>query len=122
VKFLESKISKPRTRKILLNNIPQKIFTPMESLPDLVRNDMKAKGMTEIPSDMNYLCCVATGKATGTHSLPLIKYLATQCMEIDFNSSFETLEDEFKECTGMILSEHNHEQLQNTINCLSYSM
>ncbi|GAA4651199.1 hypothetical protein GCM10023116_34820 [Kistimonas scapharcae] len=95
--------SKPRTKQTLLHNITQSFVPHPEKLPNLVSEAMLQKDIRSIPNIFvlhRFMTCQKHDK----HSIALIKYLASQCMQIDFNSPFETLEGEYEDCARLLLT------------------
>ncbi|MCK5894040.1 MAG: hypothetical protein KAG53_06420 [Endozoicomonadaceae bacterium] len=105
IKSLVHYIEKPRTRKNLLERRYQLFRANCNNFPDLVRKDMEKTKMTSLPSNIYKLCTVMTGADFDMTPMGLIKHLTTQCMDIDSNSKYETLEEERKECSELIHSQ-----------------
>ena len=121
LKVLTQQINNPRTKQKLLD-ISTHFFStiPIESLPTLVREDIENKGMRSIPENIHLLHQAMTCNEFEMHSLPLIKYLTTQCMHIDFNTPFETLKKEYEDCAQILLTPcSNTEEILQQMDCIS---
>ncbi|MCK5894037.1 MAG: hypothetical protein KAG53_06405, partial [Endozoicomonadaceae bacterium] len=104
IKLLAHYINKPRTIQTLLNNIYQQLCASYDNLPDLVKKDMKNNNILKLPDNIHILHLIMTCHEFSVSSLALLKHLTTQCMDIDSNSPFETLVDEFGDCSQLIFS------------------
>ncbi|WP_211824587.1 hypothetical protein [Kistimonas asteriae] len=114
LKSLTQQINNPRTKQTLLNNSTKLFSTiPYENLPSVVREDIEKKDIPSIPENIHILHQIMTCHEFEMHSIALIKHFTTQCMQIDFNSPFETLEEEYSDCARLLLTPgSNTEEVQ----------
>ncbi len=118
---LTQQIKNPRTKQTLLHNSTQLFSTiPLERLPHLVREDMEGKGIPGIPESIYLLHQIMTCPEFEMHSIELIKHLSTQLMQIDVNTTFETLEEEYEDCAKLLLTPgSNREETRQQMDCIS---
>lgn len=118
--FLISQINSPRTTRTLLDNINKQFSCSIEDLPEFVRQDMRNKRLIQLPKNIHILYCLASLFPAEKLPLTLIKHITTQCLEIDFDSPFDTLEEERLECILMLVNScSNIEYLKITTNCIA---
>ena len=113
-------INKPRTQQTLQPNRYLQWSIDYDNFPEFVKDDMINNNILVVPSNIYDLSKTIFCSESRIHSLVLLKHIVTQCMEIDYHTSFDDLKEEFKDCIKLLFKNSASIGVEKLLNITSH--